>query len=64
MMCAPMSPSAPEPALSASQPPDQRELRVDDPVLQVLRPYVPDRAEPALGDQLRGPARARGPAGS
>ena len=39
-----------------AQPPDQRELGVDDPVLQVLRPDVPDLADPALLDE---PARER-----
>ena len=34
------------------QPPHQRELRVDDPVLQVDGADVPDRAEPAGGDEL------------
>ena len=46
-MCAPMSPSAPGPGLLRLQPPDQRELRVDDPVLQVLRAHVPDLPDPA-----------------
>jgi hypothetical protein len=51
MMCAPMSPSAPDSAFSSS-PPDQREVWVDDPVLQILRPYVPDRAQPPVRDEL------------
>ena len=61
-MCAPMSPSAPEPAFSLSQPPRQRRLRVGDPVLEVLRPHVPDLADPALGDQLPGQRDRRHPA--
>ena len=36
------------------QAPDQRELGVDDPVLQVHGPDVPDVAEPALGDEPAG----------
>ena len=34
------------------QPPDQRELRVGDPVLQVDGAYVADLAEPAGRDQV------------
>ena len=44
------------------QPPDQRELRVDDPVLQVLRPHVADRPEPALGRRAAGQGDRRHPA--
>ena len=33
------------------QPPDQRELRIGDPVLEVHRPYVTDVAESAVADQ-------------
>ena len=46
------------------QPPHQRELRVDDPVLQVLRPHVAQLPEPALRRRAAGRARAPGPAGS
>ena len=38
------------------QPPGQRCFRIGDPVLQVLRPHVPDVADPAVDDQ---PARQR-----
>ena len=44
------------------QPPRHRRGRVGDPVLQVLRPDVPDLAEPALGDQLPGERDRRHPA--
>jgi hypothetical protein len=39
------------PGLLRLQPPHQRELRVDDPVLEVLRAHVPDLADAALGHQ-------------
>jgi hypothetical protein len=35
-----------------AEPPDQRELRIDDPVLQVHRADVADRAEATCLDQL------------
>jgi hypothetical protein len=35
-----------------AQPPDQRERRIHDPVLEVDRPYVPDRADPSVRDHL------------
>ena len=41
------------------QAPRQRRLRVDDPVLEVLRPHVVQRAEPALGDELPGQGDGR-----
>ena len=41
------------------QPPGQRGLRVDEPVLQVLRAHLPDRADRAVGDQVAG-ERGRG----
>ena len=44
------------------QPPRQRRLRVRDPVLQVLRPHVPDGADLALGNQLPGQRDRRHPA--
>ena len=59
-MWAPMSPSAPEPALSFSS----RQLigaeRVGEPVLEVLRPHVPDLADAALLARAGGPARSAG----
>ncbi len=54
--CAPRSPSAPEPATSLSEPPDHREVRVDDPLLQVAPAEVEDLAELAgLDDHAREP---------
>ena len=38
----------------ALQAPDEREFRIDDPVLQVHRADVPHRPEPAVGDQPAG----------
>ena len=43
------------------QPPRQRRLRVDDPVLEVLRPHVVQRAEASLGDELPGQGDGRHP---
>ena len=48
--------------LGLVQPPRQRRLRVDDPVLEVLRPDVVQRAEPALGHELAGQRDGRDPA--
>lgn len=36
----------------ALEPPGERRLRVDQPVLEVRGPYVPQGAEPAVGNQL------------
>ena len=47
-----------------AQPPGERELRVDQPVLKVGHPHVPQGAEPALGDHAAGVARWRAPGGS
>ncbi len=43
------------------QPPHQRELRVDDPVLQVLRPHVAQLPQPAGGDDPLGERERRDP---
>jgi len=48
--------SAPEPACSARKPPDEREVLVHQPVLEILRAHVTDFADPARFDQ---PARQR-----
>ena len=42
-----------------AQAPEERCVRVDDPVLQVLRPDVPDGADPPLGDEPLGQADGR-----
>ena len=47
--------------LGLVQAPRQRRLRVDDPVLEVLRPHVVERAEPALGHELAGQGDGRDP---
>ncbi len=52
MMWAPMSPRAPEPASSFWKRQTSGKLRVEDPVLQVDGPPVPDLAEPSLLDEL------------
>ena len=41
------------------QSPAHRRERVGDPVLQVLRPHVPDLPEPSLGDELSGEGDGR-----
>ena len=46
------------------QPPHQRELRVDDPVLQVDRADVPDRRRAARRRRAGASARPRAPGGS
>ena len=48
--------------LGLVEPPRQRRLGVGDPVLEVLRPHVPDLADPALGDELAGQRDRRHPA--
>ena len=53
-MCAPRSPSAPEPACRRVEPPGEREVRVDQPVLEVLGADVADGAEPTGLDELAG----------
>ena len=58
-MWAAMSPSAPEPASSFFKPPDEREVRIDDPVLEVDGPPVPDFADGAVVDQLLGQLHGR-----
>jgi hypothetical protein len=47
-------PERPRPRLVLLQPPDERELRVDDPVLEVLGADVADRPEPSLLHELTG----------
>ena len=53
-MCAPMSPRAPEPALSLSSRQLIGACGIGDPVLEVLRADVPHGADPTLLDQLAG----------
>jgi hypothetical protein len=59
-MCADVAERAGSGQLPA-QPPDERELRIDDPVLQVHRPHVPDLAEPPVGDERAQERRGRDP---
>ena len=47
--------------LGLVQPPGQRRLGIGDPVLEVLRPHVPDLADPALGDEPAGQRDRRHP---
>ena len=61
-MCAPMSPSAPEPALSLSSRQVSGASRIGDPVLQVLRPHVPDVPIRPVGDHAPGQGDGRDPA--
>ena len=51
-----MSPSAPDPACSAIEPPDQRKLRIGDPVLQIGAAEVPNLAELAVARSAPSPA--------
>ena len=62
MMCAPMSPRAPDPALSFCRRQARGKAGVDDPVLLVLRADVAHLAEAAVGDQLAGERQRRHPA--
>ena len=53
-MWAPMSPERAAPGPVLLQPPGERRLGVDQPVLEVLRAHVPDLADPALLHELAG----------
>ena len=54
--CAPMSPSEPGAGQLLVEPPGHRAVRVDQPVLQVVRAHLAQLAERPCGDELAGEA--------